>query len=183
MRRSSSSYPCWFHEIVYIMDKLAKALVCSLSGTSLMTLSSAIMSATIGQEFSEPAQLGKLIKRLAPFISKSFCKGAGWGAHFAMGTAFSSVYTDLWEKKKLRPDGKNSVLLGLVSGVVGSLIWKATFKVHPLSPLMNYRRFYLQRIPAHVLFAIGATIAYNLLKDQDKARMKAPKSGNTSITH
>ena len=167
MRRSSSCYPCWIHKIVYIMDKLAKALVCSLSGTSLMTLSSAIMSATIGQEFREPAQLGKLIKRLAPFISESLCKGAGWGAHFAMGTAFSLVYTNLWEKDILKPNGKNAAILGLASGVVGSLIWKATFKVHPITPFMNYQRFYLQRIPAHVVFAIGATIAYNFLKDQD----------------
>jgi len=26
---------------------------------------------------------------------------AGWGAHFAMGIVFASVYVDLWETKRL----------------------------------------------------------------------------------
>ncbi|WP_316809284.1 hypothetical protein [Pedobacter agri] len=154
------------------MNKLTKALACSLSGTSLMTLSSAIMSSTIGQEFREPAQLGKLMKRLAPFISKSLCNGLGWGAHYAMGTAFSLVYTYLWRNNFLKPDGKNAAFLGLVSGVAGSLIWKATFKVHPLTPFMNYRRFYLQRVPAHVLFAIGVALAYHFVKDKGRKPAK-----------
>ncbi|MBL4675387.1 MAG: hypothetical protein JKY70_04160 [Mucilaginibacter sp.] len=40
------------------------------------------------------------------------------------------------------------------------MIWKATFKAHPLPPWINYDRYYLQRIRAHIIFAVGATLAY-----------------------
>jgi hypothetical protein len=80
-----------------------------------------------------------------------------------MGIVFASIYVELWETKKIRRSIKNGIILGIVSGVLGLLIWKATFKVHPLPPWINFDKYYWQRIPAHIVFAVGATIAYRLL--------------------
>ena len=129
-----------------------------------MTASSYLMSLLADENFREPEHLEVLIGRLAPHLSKKAKVLAGWGAHFAMGFVFASVYVELWESKKIKHNLRNGLLLGLISGVLGFLIWKATFKVHPLPPWLNFDHYYLQRIPAHVVFAVGATITYRLLE-------------------
>jgi len=66
--------------------------------------------------------------------------------------------------------------MGLVSGLLGLLIWKATFYIHPLPPNNRKLDFYLQRIPAHAVFALVATIAYRLVvaKDEGHVRQEDP---------
>jgi hypothetical protein len=56
---------------------------------------------------------------------------------------------ELWENRKIGHTIKTGVILGLLCGVFGLLIWKGTFKVRPLPPNIRYLDFYLQRIPAH----------------------------------
>lgn len=146
-----------------MINPFVKAVVCSLAGTTMMTASSALMS-LIGQDFREDERLKGLISRALPFIPKNIRSLSAWAAHYAMGSAFSAVYVKLWDSKTLKPTGSCGLCLGAVSGLIGIAIWKATFVAHPLSPLMNYKRFYLQRIPAHIVFAIFATIAYNAMQ-------------------
>lgn len=151
------------------MNRIAKTLLCSLSGTSLMTLSSAVFS--MGkQDFREPRHLGRLIGRLLPLGSDEMKVLAGWAAHYGMGTVFSAVYVMLWEDKKIGYSWKEALGLGILSGGIGALIWKATFKAHPLTPVMNYPRFYLQRLPAHIVFAAFATLAYYIIRQEEKRK-------------
>jgi hypothetical protein len=145
------------------MNQIEKAAITGIGGTTVMTASSYLMSLLADENFREPEHLEVLIGRLAPHLSKKAKVLAGWGAHFAMGFVFASVYVELWESKKIKHNLRNGLLLGLISGVLGFLIWKATFKVHPLPPWINFDHYYLQRIPAHVVFAVGATITYRLL--------------------
>lgn len=145
------------------MKKAEKIILTGLGGTTVMTASSYMMSLIADENFREPEHLEVLIGRLSPMLSKNAKVLAGWGAHLAMGFVFASVYIELWEAKKIQHNLKNGLILGLVSGVLGYLIWKATFKVHPLPPLINFDHYYLQRIPAHIFFAIGATITYRLI--------------------
>jgi len=146
-----------------MINPLVKTVGCSIAGTTMMTASSALMS-LIGQDFREPERLNGLISRILPFLPKHVRSVSAWAAHYAMGSAFSAVYVKLWDSKTLKPTGTCGLCLGAVSGLIGIAIWKATFVVHPLSPLMNYKRFYLQRTPAHIVFAIFATIAYNVMQ-------------------
>jgi hypothetical protein len=144
------------------MNKTAKIALTGIGGTTVMTASSYLMSILANENFREPEHLEVLIGRLAPQLAGKAKVIAGWGAHFAMGFVFASVYVELWERHKIRHDLKNAVILGLVSGVLGYLIWKATFKVHPLPPWINFDHYYLQRIPAHLFFAVTATLTYRL---------------------
>lgn len=144
------------------MNKITKTAVSGVSGTLVMTAGSELMSFIANENFSEPEHLETMISRLAPPLSKHAKKIAGWGAHFAMGLVFASIYVELWETKKVKHNLKNALILGALSGLIGLFIWKATFKVHPLPPWLNYDRFYLQRIPAHIVFAVGAMLAYKL---------------------
>lgn len=146
-----------------MINPFVKAVVCSLAGTTMMTASSALMSLT-GQDFREDERLKGLVSRALPFLPKNVRSLSAWAAHYAMGSVFSAVYVKLWDSKTLKPTGTCGLCLGAVSGLIGIAIWKATFVIHPLSPLMNYKRFYLQRIPAHIVFAIFATSAYNAMQ-------------------
>lgn len=144
------------------MDRVAKTAVSGVAGTLIMTAGSELMSLMANENFSEPAHLETMISRLVPTLSKHAKKIAGWGAHFAMGLVFAAIYVELWETKKVKHNLKNALILGALSGVIGLFIWKATFKIHPLPPWLNYTHFYLQRIPAHIVFAVGAMLAYKL---------------------
>jgi hypothetical protein len=145
-----------------MIKPIVKTIGCSIAGTTMMTASSALMS-LLGQDFREPERLNGLISRVLPFLPKHARSVSAWAAHYGMGAAFSAIYVKLWDSDTLKPTGICGLCLGAVSGVIGIAIWKATFAVHPLSPLMNYKRFYLQRIPAHVVFAIFATLAYHAM--------------------
>ena len=150
------------------MNRITKTAFSGVTGTLVMTAGSELMSLIANENFSEPDHLETMISRLAPALSKHAKKIAGWGAHFAMGLVFAAIYVELWEAKKIKHNLKNALILGALSGVIGLFIWKATFKVHPLPPWLNYTHFYLQRIPAHIVFAVAATLAYKLTVSEDK---------------
>jgi len=150
-----------------VMNKTAKTIVTGVAGTSVMTLGSELMSLLSSENFREPEHLETLIGRLAPQLSDKAKQIAGWGAHYAMGMVFAAIYIDLWEKRKIKHNIKNGLILGALSGILGLLIWKGTFKAHPLPPWLNYDHFYLQRIPAHIIFAVAATITYRLLQKEN----------------
>lgn len=149
------------------MDKILKTTLSGLGGTTVMTAASALSSMMLNENFREPEHLGTMIGRLAPFLSKKTQAIAGWGAHYGMGFVFAAVYVELWETGKIKHNIKNGLILGVLSGVLGMLIWKGTFKIHPLPPFIKYNHFYLQRIPAHIVFAVFATITYRLIKAQE----------------
>ncbi len=146
------------------MNNLEKTLIAGGVGTSLMTASSALLSLLPKEEFREPKQLAKLIGRILPFMSDKAQIITGWGAHYAMGFLFAAVYIELWEKNEIKHNIKNGIILGFLSGLLGLLIWKATFTIHPLPPNNRKIDFYLQRIPAHVIFAVFTTLAYQSIK-------------------
>lgn len=144
------------------MDQPVKTIISGLTGTGLMTAGSELMSKLFKENFSEPDHLETMIARLAPGLSSKAKAIAGWGAHIAMGLVFASVFVELWETGKIKHNWRNALVLGLVSGTLGLLIWKTTFKAHPLPPWINYDKYYLQRLPAHIIFAVGATLAYRI---------------------
>jgi hypothetical protein len=146
------------------MNQVSKTAIAAVTGTTFMTANSYLMSEIFGENFREPQHLATMIGRLAPKLSKYAKYIAGWGAHYAMGFVFAAIYVELWETHKIKHSIANGIILGLISGILGFLIWKGTFKAHPLPPLLNFDHYYLQRIPAHVVFAVFATIAYRLIK-------------------
>lgn len=154
-----------------------QSAVSGIAGTSVMTFSSWLMSLS-GEDFREPEHLGTMAHRLLPLTGKKEYTAIGWAAHYGMGMAFATSYGVLWERYQLRPSLKNGLLLGIASGLVGSAIWKATFKIHPLPPKLNYNLFYLQRIPAHIVFALATTMAYKSItgkriRDCNQKRLEA----------
>jgi len=162
------------------MDKILKTTLSGIGGTTVMTAASALSSVMLNQNFREPEHLATMIGRLAPFMSKRAQAVAGWAAHYGMGFVFAAVYVELWETRKIKHTIKNGLILGALSGVLGMLIWKATFKTHPLPPFIKKNNFYIQRIPAHIVFAVFATITYRLIKAQEEEKQLQPETRLTA---
>jgi hypothetical protein len=142
------------------MNKLTRIGLTGIAGTTVMTAGSELMSLLFKENFREPEHLETLISRLAPHLSKHAKK---------IGLVFAAIYVELWETKKIKHSVMNGLILGAFSGILGFLIWKGTFKAHPLPPLINYDHYYIQRVPAHIVFAVAATLAYRLTQLQTKA--------------
>jgi hypothetical protein len=144
--------------------KAKDVLTAGITGTTFMTLFSYLVSATEGENFSEPERLGQLADRLLPTLSKEQCQALGWLGHYGVGLLFSLVYVELWRRRWPKSSIKNNLIVGGISGIIAVAIWKTTFKLHPLPPALSFNKYYLQLIPAHVVFAVFAGIGYQLLK-------------------
>jgi hypothetical protein len=152
------------------METISKIAITGVTGTTLMTAASELMSLMAREEFREPRLLRKMMGRLAPFLSKNWQVLTGWGGHYCMGFVFAATYVHLWERGLLTHNLRNGILLGLASGVLGLLIWRITFKWHPLLPSVRRLDFYLQRIPAHVVFSVCGTAAYQLIRYSEECQ-------------
>lgn len=148
--------------------KAKDVLIAGITGTTFMTLFSYLVSAADDENYSEPERLGQLVDRLLPTLSKEQCQGLGWLGHYGVGLLFSLVYVELWRRRWPRSSIKNNLIVGGISGIIAVAIWKTTFKLHPLPPALSFNKYYLQLIPAHVIFAVFAGIGYQLLKKLEK---------------
>lgn len=146
--------------------KSKEVLISGITGTTFMTLFSYLVSIAKDENFSEPERLGQLIHNLDPGLNKKEKLLAGWTAHYLVGLMFAAIYVQLWEKKKLKPSLKNNLIIGGISGIMAVGVWKLTFKAHPLPPLLSFNKYYLQLVPAHIVFAIFSGLGYIALKKQ-----------------
>jgi uncharacterized membrane protein len=142
-----------------------EVLISGITGTTFMTLFSYLVSIAENENFSEPERLGQLMHNLYPVLNKKEKLLAGWTAHYIVGLIFAATYVQLWEKKKLKPSFKNNLLIGCISGIVAVGVWKFTFKAHPLPPRLSFNKYYLQLVPAHIVFGIFSGLGYIALKN------------------
>lgn len=146
-------------------NKLEKTAISGITGTSFMTLFSYLVSLAEKENFSEPEHLGTLIHRLLPG-TKKLNHVQGWMTHYAVGILFATVYIELWQQGKVKPGLKEALILGGISGALAVMVWKLTFKMHPAPPWIRYTKYYIQLVPAHMVFAIFTTLTYRLLQNQ-----------------
>ncbi|MDB5005146.1 MAG: hypothetical protein JWQ34_3371 [Mucilaginibacter sp.] len=147
------------------MNKAANTLLSATAGTTMMTLFSYLVSMAADKNFSEPEHLGTMIHRMMPGNSKRATQLAGWGAHYAVGWLFVLVYRELWKTGKIKKTVANGFILGALSGTLAVLVWKATLKAHPAPPWIDFTNYYIQLVPAHIVFAVCATLTSRLLDE------------------
>ena len=139
--------------------KANKIIVSGLAATSLMTLFSYIVSAYKEKNFKEPELLAALEENALPAEAKKLALPAGWSTHFGVGIVWAGVYEYLWQNADIKPTLKSGLVLGGLSGLMGVLIWRAAFKIHPAPPRIEYGRFFGHLILAHVVYGIVVTMA------------------------
>lgn len=135
----------------------------ALAGTTVMTLFSYYLSYKLGRQFKEPVILNKLYRRLV--VRGTALKAIpviGWIFHYFIGTVFMVLYHFIWRLTAVEPSLLSGSVLGFFSGFIGIAGWSLMFNLHPDPPSVNFRKYYLQLISAHVIFGIGAVIGYTL---------------------
>lgn len=147
------------------MNKSGNLIVSATAGTTMMTLFSYLVSLAANKNFSEPEHLGTLMHRLMPGSSQKANKLAGWGAHYAVGLLFVLAYQELWKTGKIKKTIANGIILGALSGALAVLVWKATMKAHPAPPWIDFTNYYIQLVPAHIVFAVCATLTSRLMDE------------------
>jgi hypothetical protein len=147
------------------MKKPAKTIVAATAGTTLMTLFSYLVSKATDKNFSEPEHLGSMLNRLMPGQSRKATQLAGWGAHYAVGLLFVLAYQEFWRNGQVKKSITNGLIFGALSGALAVMVWKATMKAHPAPPWIDFTKFYIQLVPAHIVFAVCATLTSRLLDE------------------
>lgn len=158
--------------------KVCSTILPGIVGTSFMTGYSYGLSAAKQRNFKEPEILGKLIYRLFPEIKELPAQVTGWTLHFLVGVGFSSLYAYGWGERLMKPNLKNALLLGTASGIIAMVVWKSVLKSHPLPPATDFKKYYYQLLPAHIIFAAFATVSYNFLKLHRPSNTPGKKSNH-----
>ena len=133
--------------------KTGNVLLGAVAGTAAMTLFSYFLSGKKDKDFKEPKLLGKMVKRALPSIGETPSEIAGWMMHGSMGLIFAFTYKKLLEDLQIRRDLPDDIFVGAVNGVLGVLIWKLVFSLHPDPPKIDFKRFYQHLILAHIIYS------------------------------
>jgi len=133
--------------------KTGNVLLGAVAGTAAMTLFSYFLSGKKDKDFKEPKLLGKMVKRAVPSIGERPSEIAGWMMHGSMGLIFAFTYKKLLEDLQIRRDLPDHIFIGAVNGVLGVLIWKLVFSLHPDPPKIDFKRFYQHLILAHIIYS------------------------------
>jgi hypothetical protein len=135
-----------------------KILLPSITATSLMTLFSHFIAAEEKKNFSEAKLLGKIEKKQL-HIPKRFAISAGWTTHYTVGV----MMTLLFEMYKLyvnkKPAAYHTMIYGAFAGLLAIGAWSQLLKMLPRRSGNYYKKFYMQLIFAHVIFAAALTAA------------------------
>jgi hypothetical protein len=132
----------------------------TFAGTSAMTLFSYLVSEKKEENFREPLVLADLLSRLSSKLRKSDATVDGWALHYIAGLGFSIAYHQLWKSGKVKPGIFSGSLLGAASGLIGIMVWKGVFKLHPNPPAKNLKKYFRHLMLAHVVFGAFAGMAY-----------------------
>lgn len=128
----------------------------SIIATIIMTFFSYFYSEVKNEKFKEPQLINILINRL-PNSSISIDKHhiLGWFLHFLIGFIFTAIFFLIWKFTNLSISWLSGIILGFFAGLLGVLGWRIAFSVHPNPPEIQFSKFYIQLIVAHILFGLG----------------------------
>jgi hypothetical protein len=135
--------------------KTSKILIPGVAATTLMTLFSYVLSKAEHKNFKEPELLRGLMEDKMP--GKGLALPAGWITHYTMGISWATVFEVLFREAHVKRNLKNGLVLGALSGLTGIVIWRLAFKIHPNPPRTDYKRFYIQLLLAHLVYALTVT--------------------------
>ncbi len=139
-------------------------IICAaVVGTGFMTIFSYIMANVKHNQFKEPELLNKLLDS-STTVSADFGRNniAGWLIHFSIGVTFVIVFSLLWNFTIIDPSWFTAAVFGFGAGIIGILGWEIMFKLNAAPPDVHLKKFFVQLLFAHVIFALSAFWVYQL---------------------
>ena len=134
-----------------------ETVLTALAATTMMTVFSYVLSYIVKVNFKEPEHLSVMLKRI-PIHDRV----AGWAMHYFVGLLFVVAYFLMW-KNGIEANTGSGLAIGAISGLMAILVWHLTLRLHPHPPRIHRIPFYIQLVPAHIVFAIAATWIYQVL--------------------
>jgi len=140
---------------------ILKIIAIGILSTIAMTAFSYALSILTKNKFEEPQLLNELISRL-PKVQITLPREhvLGWLLHVLVGIFFVGIYAVLYHYNIVTHSILSGGIYGFAAGLFGVLIWAISLSIHPNPPVLNRLAFYLQLVPAHVIFGITMILLY-----------------------
>lgn len=147
------------------MKTMEKVIISGVAGTALMTFYSYLKAKEENEKYSEPEMLNELIdnSKNLPEIKNEESHPLGWLMHFGTGISFVAIYRLIYKKALQKPDLKNIITIGSLSGIAGILIWESIFSIHENPPKNDRKGYFRQLFFAHIVFSAAALLTYKNL--------------------
>lgn len=142
--------------------EIAKIILATLAGTSVMTAFSYVASESFKKLWKEPVLLNIVAERARIDFSPARKSAFGWIIHYAIGLAFVLAYHIIWKYSDFDPTWFCGLIFGIISGLIGIFSWFFLFRIPDEKPKIKIRQYYLQLFFAHVFFALATVGIYKL---------------------
>jgi len=136
----------------------------AVSGTTLMSIFSYVVSHSKGENFKEPKLLAEIVIKAFDAHRVKLPKTTGWAMHYAMGGLMTMVFQHFWKETNTIPATKHGLIAGITGGISGVLIWTFLFRIHPNPPRIPFIRFSGHLLLAHIIFALGVAYSSRLFE-------------------
>jgi len=144
-----------------IIEKILHIVAVGILATIAMTIFSYVLSYFTNNELEEPQLLNKLINN---HPGNSYVMNnehsVGWAIHLFIGILFVAVFEVFVTLQVLNSTLLTGILFGFVAGLIGVGFWSSAFTLHPKPPHINRPLYYVQLVPAHIIFGITMVLLY-----------------------
>ena len=141
------------------------AIICGTFGTALMSGVDWCLSNVFNQKQYVVKILGIMLVHANQVNRQSKFRVlvTGTAAHFLTGIFFAGIYIVMWKSGKGQPVFTTGLWWGFLNGLMGILIWRLYFLMHPDPPVVNLPVYLTGILAAHIFFGAGITGCYQLL--------------------
>jgi hypothetical protein len=143
------------------------AVVAGIGGTAVMTAFIYLLSYITQKRLKVVKILGTMLTfQTTPDKQTSEHSSAivvGILGHYFVGIVFSLIYYWLWTNGIGKPDILTCAIYGFISGIVGIIVWRIFFAIHPNPPSVPLKDYIVSILIAHIFFGIGVWATHQLL--------------------
>ncbi|OAQ39746.1 hypothetical protein A5893_09195 [Pedobacter psychrophilus] len=139
---------------------IKECYIIAILATLAMTIFSILMTNVYKKEFREPNLIGKIVEHHIKDSPKWLSITSGYIIHFVVGFIFTSIQLYLY--LLIAPVWYNAILLGIINGIVGCIIWYFTIMIYSDVLFVKVGSFLYQLMFAHIIFSIVIMLMYIL---------------------
>jgi uncharacterized membrane protein YagU involved in acid resistance len=143
------------------------AIAAGIGGTAVMTAFIYLLSYTTKKRLKVVKILGTMLTfQTTPDKQTSEHSSAivvGIIGHYLVGIIFSVIYYLLWTHGIGKPDLMTCAIYGFISGIVGIIVWRIFFVLHPNPPAVPLKDYIVSILIGHIFFGAGVWLTIQLL--------------------
>jgi hypothetical protein len=135
-------------------------VVVGIAATTTMTMFVLVVRILTGKQLNVIRILGTMLTASTTVDGRCSSKAsslvAGTIMHYAVGLFFSFAYIWMWREQVISTAWITTTLLGVITGLIGILVWKSYFRIHSHPPVVPMTLYLACILFAHVIFALTA---------------------------